>query len=64
MIWWSGNCLGIELKTRKGRLSPAQKTLHARLRLVGTEVEVCRSVDEVRDALERRQIPMNKIQLL
>lgn len=41
----------IELKAPKGTMSDAQKALHAELRAIGHRVFVCRSLDDVLDAL-------------
>ena len=37
----------IELKTKKGRVTPVQKEMHARLLRAGAEVEICRDVKAV-----------------
>jgi hypothetical protein len=36
----------IEMKTSTGKLSPAQKEVHAKLEQTGYKVAVCRSLDE------------------
>ncbi len=41
----------IELKTKKGRVSPAQRETHKRIRDAGGQVETCRTVDEVEQYL-------------
>src|SRR3990172_10230190 len=48
--WYGGKglCYGIELKSAKGRLSPAQAAFHDRLAAVGVPVAVCKSLDEIR----------------
>lgn len=53
-----GSTFGIELKTQHGRVSPAQRMQHARLRGAGMEIAVCRSVDDVLAALTAWEIPM------
>jgi hypothetical protein len=45
-------CIGIELKAGKNTTSPAQRELFARLLEVGVETYVCKSIDEVIDALD------------
>lgn len=52
-VFGRGVCLPIELKTEKGRVSPAQKVLHARFDAIGFPVVVCRSVEEVLAAVQR-----------
>lgn len=44
---YRGRAMCVELKAEKGRLSPEQKALHARLKAAGTPVAVCRSLDDV-----------------
>lgn len=57
LIAHGGKTLWIELKTAAGRVSPEQKLCHDRLRLTGHAVEVCRSIDQVVNALDRHNIP-------
>jgi hypothetical protein len=45
--------LYIELKTPKGRLSPAQKEMILRLETNGYLVEVCRSLDEAMAVIDK-----------
>lgn len=47
LILYRGQLIGIELKTPKGRLTPAQKVMRDRLMQAGALVAVCRSVDDV-----------------
>ena len=49
----------IELKAPKGVVSEAQKALHASLRAIGHHVSVCRSLDDVIDALRRAGCPLH-----
>ena len=51
--------IGIELKSKKGTLSPEQKTVQASFALVGAKYEVARSLDDVRDILEMYRVPMH-----
>ena len=48
----------IELKTAKGRLSPAQKVCHAGLKDAHAWVAVCRSLAEVEGTLKGWGIPL------
>jgi hypothetical protein len=68
MVWWNSiggipRCLGIELKTRKGRSSGAQRAMHTRLEDIGVPVMVCRTVDEVLIFLRYHLVPMRKVRL-
>ena len=49
LIIWKGRAIFIELKTKKGRVSDAQKECHAQLILAGGLVTVCRSLKEVEE---------------
>ncbi len=51
-ILWRHAYYGIELKTRKGVLSKAQKELHPRLRATGAQVAICRSIEDVTSTLK------------
>lgn len=48
----------IELKAKKGVVSLVQGDLHRRLRETGCFVEVCRSVEQVEDALRLSGVPL------
>lgn len=54
---WRGRAVFVELKTEKGRLSPAQREMHWALTLAGAAVTTCRSVDEVVEFIETLGIP-------
>ena len=43
----------LELKSERGRLSPAQKSFHAYLRQAGAQVEVVRSLEQLEALLKR-----------
>lgn len=43
----------IELKARRGSLSPAQKAFHKRLEAAGVPVCVCRSLDDIEAQLKQ-----------
>jgi hypothetical protein len=49
----AGRCHGLEIKTDKGRLSAAQKTMAARFQCAGCEYEIARSVAGARAILRR-----------
>ena len=51
-VIYKGRFIGIELKTKKGRLSEAQKKCHDDIILAGGLVPVCRSLTEVMDFME------------
>lgn len=54
-----GRIVWLELKARKGRLSVVQQYCHRRLETAGCPpVATCRSLDEVRAALEAAEIPL------
>lgn len=57
LILHSGRALLIELKTEKGRVSPAQIEVHQRLLACACPVLICRSVDDVIDALRAWGVP-------
>ena len=54
--WWRPDVcwspIFIELKTQKGRVSPAQKAVQAELTEAGCHVQTCRSIDDVQQFLE------------
>ena len=59
LILYRGRLYCIELKTRKGRLSPVQKSWSETILNAGSAAyEVCRSLEEIQDCLMRWQIPM------
>ena len=46
-----GRFIAIELKSEDGRLTPAQKAMHERLRLAGAVVTTAKSLEELQDFL-------------
>ncbi len=50
-VIYRGKSIFIELKTKTGRLSDAQRDVHMRLAAAGAVVAVCRSVVEVEEFL-------------
>jgi hypothetical protein len=53
VVYPFGQILFIELKAPKGILSDAQKAVHATIDATGAEIYVCKSLDDVQQALER-----------
>jgi hypothetical protein len=53
-----GQYFGIELKTEKGRLSPAQRAAHEAIEKAGGHVAVCRNITEIEDRLREWGISM------
>jgi hypothetical protein len=51
-IIYRGRFIGIELKTKKGRVSEAQKKCHDDIILAGGVVTICRSLNEVIEFME------------
>lgn len=47
----AGQAYFLEVKAAKGKLSPAQKDIHAQLETLGAPIATVRSVDDVRAAL-------------
>ncbi len=50
-LFYQGQPLAIELKTKGGSTSNAQKALHPRLEAAGVPVAICRTLGEVYDFL-------------
>lgn len=59
-----GYPVGIELKTAKGRQTPNQKAVQERFEQIGWKYHVCRSVDDVQNALETEGVPLRVKRLL
>lgn len=58
-VIYTGRVYWLELKARKGRLSVVQQYCHRRLEAAGCPpVATCRSLDEVKAALEAAEIPL------
>lgn len=58
-IIWAGKIGWLELKARKGRLSPVQAYCHQRLVTAGCPpVATCRSLEEVQKALSLFGVPL------
>ncbi len=56
-----GRALFVELKAPKGRLSEAQMGCHAEIMAAGGQVAVCRSLDDLREALSTWGIPIREM---
>jgi len=52
-VIYKGRAIFIELKTKTGTVSKAQRAMHTRLTLSGAPVAVCRSVEGVAAFLEQ-----------
>jgi hypothetical protein len=58
LMWMDDNLIGIELKTAKGTVSPAQSDVATSWTLMGFGVFVARSLEEVQEILEFCRVPM------
>ena len=58
LVIWNGLVIAIELKTAKGKVTATQHATHAKLRLNGVQVFVCRSVDDLRTVLLEAGVPL------
>lgn len=58
LLLWNARAIFFEIKTEKGRLSPAQKVAHAEITLAGSVVHVVRSVNELQNFLEILGVPL------
>ena len=58
ILVYRGCAYGMELKTKKGRVSEAQLQTHERLAVAGMDVRVVRSIDEAFEALAEFRIPL------
>lgn len=66
ILWPIGKCAFIELKIpKKGRqstgLTEAQKSFHARLKILGIPCSVCTSIDSVASFLRSLDVPMRDV---
>jgi hypothetical protein len=53
LIVHAGRLYGLELKTKGGRVSPTQLSIHERMRAAGAEVAVAIGIDEAINQLDR-----------
>ena len=58
LVFFDGRCIGIELKTRSGGLSDAQKEMFPKLQAAGIRVHVCRNLGDVTVVLRDSQVPL------
>jgi hypothetical protein len=58
LILWKGRAIGLELKTRGGRLSPQQMAFSMRWTNAGGVYAVARSLEEVADLLGAAGVPL------
>lgn len=58
MIWAPGYFLGVELKSANGRQTPEQAAFQAKMRTLQHGYELCRSVEQLGEALDRHGISM------
>jgi hypothetical protein len=58
LIFYNARTIGIELKAGKGKLSKIQVNTIEQLTEAGVFVQVCRSVEEVEEALTSLQLPL------
>jgi hypothetical protein len=56
-------CIGMELKTRTGKATDAQRKKHAALEEVGVPCMICRTFEEVLTFLDYYQVPRKKVKL-
>jgi hypothetical protein len=57
-VCWQGRVIFVELKSRTGALSPAQRAAHNKLRYCGCEVITCRSLECVENSLRELGLPL------
>ncbi len=57
VMCWKGRLIGIELKARRGRMSPVQLEAHHAITLAGGVVTTCRTLDEVAAFLATLGVP-------
>jgi len=60
LVFFAGRCLGIELKSWRGKLTLVQVEMHTKLEKAGIFVAVCSSLDEVLDFLRDHGIPLRR----
>jgi hypothetical protein len=63
-VAWMGHVVFIEAKTPEGRLSKVQENVHAFIRASGNRVEVCRSVEECKEAVRNILCKLNAAPVL
>ena len=63
VIFFSGRCIGIELKTVRGKVSAAQRDMFAQLSGAGIPVYLCYSVSDVDAILFKESVPVRRYRL-
>jgi hypothetical protein len=63
LVFYRARTLGIELKTEQGTLSKEQEEMFPLLNKAGVVIEVCRSVEEVLEALTGNNIPIRDVEI-
>lgn len=63
LVFYAGECFGIELKTGKNTLTPEQRATHAKLEAAGVLVTVCRSVEDVMIILANSRVPLRNFKV-
>ena len=61
IVGYLGQSYWIEVKTAKGRLSPAQSAIALQMTTMGVPSAVCRSIDDVRVALAAWKIETREV---
>lgn len=55
ILFPGGRTIFVELKAKTGRMSDVQKMFHEELTLMGFAVHICRSLDELMNAVTERK---------
>jgi hypothetical protein len=61
LVWYLGQSIAIELKSRRGQCSPSQRAVREALLRAGTQWWVCRSADAAMWALYQSGVPFRTI---
>jgi hypothetical protein len=57
LVFYDSRAMGLELKSEPGKLSKQQREMFAKLEEAGIHTFVCRSLEEVHDALVTQGVP-------
>ena len=60
LVFDVGRVIGIELKARRNIVSDEQREMHSKLLACGFEIYVCRTVEQVIQALKDEKVPMRQ----
>jgi hypothetical protein len=55
--------VGLELKVGANSVTAAQREMFAKLQGIGIRVYICRSIEDVADALKQEQIPCRRLEI-